>query len=384
MIAGAPSQQRELVLAVRDFVERSVIPTVAALERKDSYPEAIVEDMKALGLFGLTIGERYGGLAVDLQTYAGVVEEIARGWMSVAGILNTHLIAAYMIEQFGSQAQRDRYLPRMARGEVRAALAMTEPDAGSDVQAIRTTARRAGSDYLVNGTKMFVTNGARATLVALVAKTDSQAEPAHRGISCLLAEKGPGLEVTRQVDKLGYKGVDTAELVFRDYRCGARQVLGEVEGRGFAQVMSGLELGRINVAARAVGVARAAFEAAIRYAQVRRAFGVPIARHQAVQIQLADMATRIEAARWLTLAAARAKEAPGRCDVEAGMAKLFATEVCHQVTMDAMRIHGGYGYTTELPLERYYRDAPLMMIGEGTNEIQRLIIARGLLERYPV
>lgn len=276
-IVEASGPQRELVSAVRDFVERAVIPTAAALERRDAYPEAIVEQMAVLGLFGLTIGERYGGLGVELQTYARVIEEIARGWMSVAGVLNTHLIAAYLIETFGSQAQRDRYLPRMARGEVRAALAMTEPDAGSDVQAIRTAARRAGNDYIVNGTKMFVTNGARATLVALLAKTDSQVEPAHRGISCLLAEKGPGLEVTRQVDKLGYKGIDTAELVFRDYRCGAGQVLGEVEGRGFAHVMSGLELGRINVAARAVGVARAAFEAAIRYAQLRQAFGVPIA-----------------------------------------------------------------------------------------------------------
>ncbi len=381
-IAPLTAEQREVIAIVRAFVERAVVPAAAELERQDAYPEGIVEQMRSMGWFGLTIPPHYGGLGLDLQTYALVIEELARGWMSVAGILNTHLIAAYMIQHFGSEAQRERYLTRMARGEVRAALAMTEPDAGSDVQAVRTRAVPQGPGYLVDGTKMFVTNGARANLVALVCKTDPDAQPAHRGISCLLAEKGPGIAVGPPTSKLGYRGVDTVELVFHQYRCAREQVLGEVEGKGFAQVMSGIELGRINVAARATGVARAAFEAAIRYAQQRHAFGVPIGHHQAIQILLADMATRIEAARLLTLAAARRKQEGDRCDVEAGMAKLFATEACQQVTMDAMRIHGGYGYTADYPVERYYRDAPLLIIGEGTNEIQRLIIARGLLERY--
>ncbi|HUY96742.1 MAG TPA: acyl-CoA dehydrogenase family protein [Verrucomicrobiae bacterium] len=381
MIPAATEEQAAIVATVRDFVERDVIPVAHELEHRDEFPEAIVVGMRQLGLFGLTIAEQHGGAGLDLVTYARVVEELARGWMSLAGILNTHVITAYLIGEFGSEEQRRRFLPRMATGELRAGFSMSEAQGGSDVQAIRTRARREGDAYLVTGTKMWATNGARAQLVATLVRTSTDREPPHRQLSCLLCEKGEGFFAGRTIAKLGYKGVETTELIFEDSRQPAANLLGGEEGRGFSQMMAGIEVGRINVAARGVGVARAAFEHAIRYARERHAFGRPIAEHQAIQFKLADMATRIEAARLLTLAAAARKQTGQRSDVEAGMAKLFASEACQEVVLDAMRIFGGYGYSTEYPIERLYRDAPLLIVGEGTNEIQRLIIARGLLAR---
>jgi len=314
-----------------------------------------------------------------------IVEELCRGWMSLSGILNTHLLLAYILRVFGTEEQRRRFLPPMATGDKRGALALTEPHAGSDAQRIRATAVRRGDTYYVNGSKMFVTNGRHGTMFALAAKTDPHADPPGRGISLFVAEKGPkGCSVGRDIDKLGYKGVDTVEVLFEDFPVPATNLVGGAEGEGFKHVMSGLEVGRINIAARAVGVARAAFECAIRYAQQRETFGKPICQHQAIQLKLADMATRIEAARLLTHSAARKKDRGERCDLEAGMAKLFASETGHEVALEAMRILGGYGYTKEFPVERYYRDAPLMIIGEGTNEIQRLVIARSLLSRYKI
>ncbi len=379
MAAAVTDEQAAIVATVRDFVEREVIPTASELEREDVFPDAIVAGMRALGLFGLTIPEAYGGAGLDLVTYALVVEELARGWMSVAGILNTHVITAHLITAFGTAAQRQRFLPRLASAELRAGFSMSEPGGGSDVQAIRTRAERRGDAYVVNGTKMWATNGARAGLVATLVRTATDIEPSHRQLSCLLCEKGPGFEAGRSIGKLGYKGVETTELLFRDNRQPAHNLLGGEEGQGFRQMMSGIEVGRINVAARAVGVARAAFEHALRYARERRTFGRPIAEHQAIQFKLADMATKIEAARLLTHRAAARKQEGRRSDVAAGMAKLFASEACQEVVLEAMRIFGGYGYSTEYPIERLYRDAPLLIVGEGTNEIQRLIIARGLL-----
>jgi alkylation response protein AidB-like acyl-CoA dehydrogenase len=385
-MAGIDESDRQLLVdAVRRFVDREVIPTARELEHADRFPDALVARMRELGLFAATIPERYGGLGLDFATYALLVEELCRGWMSLGGILNTHVIVAYLLAAFGSEEQRARLLPRLAEGELRAGLAISEAEAGSDVQAIATTARRAGDEYVVDGAKLWVTNGRRAGLVAVLVRTDPAARPPHRGMSVLLVEREtPGLGASRTFDKLGYKGVETAELVFAGARVPAANLLGGREGDGFKQAMSGLEVGRINVAARAVGLARAAFEDAIRYAQRRRTFGRPIAEHQAIQLKLADMATRIEAARLLTRQAAERKDAGGRCDLEAGMAKLFATEMCQEVTLEALRIHGGFGYTTELDVERYYRDAPFMLVAEGTSEIQRLVIARELLRRYAV
>jgi alkylation response protein AidB-like acyl-CoA dehydrogenase len=376
--------QSELVATIRRFVEREVVPVASRLEHANEYPHALVERMKELGLFGATIPTEFGGLGLDFTTYAMIIEELCVGWMSLSGILNTHLLLAYMIRTQGTDDQKQRYLAKMARAEFRGALCLTEAHAGSDVQRIRTTATRRGDSYVVNGSKMFVTNGRQGNLYALVCKTNPQADPPHRGMSLLIAEKGPGVTISRDIDKIGYKGVDTVEIAFEDFHVPAANLLGGVEGHGMQHVLNGLEVGRINIASRAVGVARAAFEHAIRYAQQRTTFGKPICEHQAIQLKLADMATRIEAARLLVRQAAYKKDTGQRCDLEAGMAKLFASETCGWVTLEAMRVLGGYGYTKEFPVERFYRDAPLMIIGEGTNEIQRTIIARQLVKRYPV
>jgi butyryl-CoA dehydrogenase len=384
------TEQQEIVATVRDFVERDVVPVASELERADEYPAALVETMKELGLFGLTIPEEHGGLGLDVTTYALVQVELSRGWMSLSGVLNTHLIAAWMIERFGTEEQRAGYLVRLATGELRAAYALTEPHAGSDVQAIRTRAVREGDEYALTGQKMWTTNGFHAGLVMLLAKTDPDAEPRHRGMTAFLVEKEPavaeqpGLTIPPKLGKLGYRGVESVELVFDGFRTPASSVLGGEEGvgLGFKQFMAGIELGRVNIAARAVGLATAAFEAAIRYAQQREAFGKPIAEHQAIQLKLAGMATKIEASRRLMLHAAERKDSGERADLESAMAKLFATEAAEEVAFEAMRIHGGYGYSTEFVVERIYRDAPLLILGEGSNEILQLLIARRLLERH--
>jgi len=373
-----PEVRRELVDAVRRFVTREVLPVASEMEHADEYPAAIVEQMKQMGLFGVTIPEAYGGLGLDLLTYIGVVEELAYGWMSLSGIVNTHTIAAYLLIEHGTDAQKQRWLPRLATGELRGCLSLSEADAGSDTRNIACRAARDGDEYVVNGTKFWVTNGERAGLVALAVRTDE-------GISCLMVEKEPGprtggLTVSKNIPKLGYKGIETVEMSYVDHRVPADALLGD-PGRGLSYILAALEVGRINIAARSVGVARAAFDAALTYAQQRETFGRPIAQHQAIQTKLADMATKLEAARLLTRSAAERKQAGERADVEAGMAKLFASETAFELATESLRIHGGVGYTTELPVERYYRDAPLMIIGEGTNEIQRLVIARGLLAR---
>jgi alkylation response protein AidB-like acyl-CoA dehydrogenase len=370
--------RREIIETVRRFVAREVIPVASEFEHEDRYPEDIVEQMRALGLFGVTIPEAYGGLGLDLLTYVGVIEELAYGWMSLTGIVNTHTMAATLIVTHGNEDQKQRWLPSLATGERRGALSLSEPDAGSDTRNISCRAERDGDEYVLNGAKAWVTNGERAALVALAARADE-------GISAFIVEKEPGpqfegISVSRNVGKLGYRGVETVDMAYVDHRIPAANLIGEV-GRGLPQILGVLELGRINIASRAVGVARAAFDAAFTYAQQRVTFGKPIAEHQAIQIKLAEMATSLEAARLLTRNAAERKMAGERCDVEAGMAKLFASETALSLATEAMRIHGGIGYTTDLPVERYYRDAPLMVIGEGTNEIQKLVIARGLLAR---
>jgi alkylation response protein AidB-like acyl-CoA dehydrogenase len=376
-------EQRRILATVRAFVEKEVRPVVADWEHADRYPHELVEQMKTLGLFGATIPERYGGLGLDYGTYALIVEELSRGWMSLAGVLNSHLVMAYCVDTFGTEVQKARFLPAFAAGSRRGGICLTEPQGGSDLQAIRTRAVRQGEQYLLTGTKMFVTNGRHGDTFLVLAKTDAEVGPPHRGMSLFLVEKGhPGFQVGRNLSKLGYKGVETVELIFDAVPVPAANLVGGQEGAGFRQIMAGLEVGRINVAARAVGLARAAFEDAIRYAQLRQSFGRPIAEHQAIQLKLADMATHLEAARLLTLEAARLKTAGERADLAAGMAKLFASETAQEAALEAMRIHGGYGYTTEFSVERYYRDAPLLIIGEGTNEIQRLVIARQLLKRY--
>jgi alkylation response protein AidB-like acyl-CoA dehydrogenase len=377
---------KQLIIAeVRRFVDREVIPVARELEHDDSYPFALIEKLKQLGIFSATIPEAYGGLGFDFATYVQVVEEISRGWMSLAGIVNTHVLVAYMIAAHGTEEQRQRFLPMMAEGDRRGGLCISEANAGSDVQAISMTATWHGEDYVIDGSKLWVTNGVHASVFAVLARTDPGAQPPYRGMSVFLVEKGmPGLTVSRTFEKLGYKGVDTAELVFDTVHVPLASLLGGREGEGFKHAMSGLEVGRINVAARAVGLAQAAFNDAIRYAQLRTTFGKPIAQHQAIQLKLADMATKIEAARLLLQKAARKKDRGERCDLEAGMAKLFASEMCQEVTLEALRIHGGFGYTKEFNVERYYRDAPFMLVGEGTSEIQRLVIARHLLEQYKV
>ena len=374
----------EIIDAVRRFVDRDVIPVATELEHNDEYPHALVARMKELGLFGATIPQAHGGLGLSFVTYARIMAELARGWMSLAGVINSHLIMAYVIANHGTDDQRGRFLPAMATGEKRGGLALTEPHAGSDVQSIRTTANRHGDNYVLAGSKMFITNARHGTMLAVAAKTNLKAEPAYAGISLFAVEKNDrGPTVSRQLKKLGYKGIDTCEVLLEDLEVPATNLIGGREGVGFKQVMSALEVGRINVAARAVGVGQAAFDSAIRYAQQRTAFGKPIAEHQAVQLMLADMGTRLQAAKLMVENAAQKKDAGERCDVEAGMAKLFASEACTKITLDALRVLGGYGYMAEFPVERFYRDAPLMMIGEGTNEIQALVIARGLLARNP-
>jgi alkylation response protein AidB-like acyl-CoA dehydrogenase len=368
----------EIIETVRRFVANEVTPVASDMEHEDRYPAEIVDQMGELGLFGVTIPEAYGGLGLDLLTYIGVIEELAYGWMSLTGVINTHTMAAILIMTHGSDAQKERWLPVLASGQRRGALSLSEPDAGSDTRNISCRATRDGDEYVINGTKTWVTNGQRAGLVALAARTEE-------GISAFMVEKEPGpsfegISVSKNIGKLGYKGIETVEMAYSDHRIPAANLIGEA-GRGLPQILGVLEVGRINIAARAVGVARAAFDAALDYAQERQTFGKPIAQHQAIQLKLADMATRLEAARLLTRNAAELKAAGQRCDVEAGMAKLFASETALELATESMRIHGGVGYTTELPIERYYRDAPLMVIGEGTNEIQRLVIARGLLAR---
>jgi alkylation response protein AidB-like acyl-CoA dehydrogenase len=377
-------EQEQILETVRRFVDREVMPTASSFEHSDTYPTPLVERMKELGLFGATIPVEYGGMGLDVTTYALIVEELARGWMSLSGVLNTHMMLAFVLRNFGTDAQKERYLPAMARGEHRAALCLTEPHAGSDVQRIRSTAVRKGDHYVVNGSKMFITNAETATIFNTAVKTDPTADPPYKGISLLIVEKGPGVTVTRKLEKLGYKGIETCEVVFEDCAVPTENLVGAREGEGFKQVLAGLEVGRVNIAARAVGVARAALAAAIRYSQQRQTFGKPICDHQAIQLKLADMATKVEAAALLTYSAADKKDRGERCDLEAGMAKLFASETCQEVTLEAMRIFGGYGYISEFPVERYYRDAPLMLIGEGTNEIQRTIIARQLIERNKI
>jgi alkylation response protein AidB-like acyl-CoA dehydrogenase len=370
--------------AIDAFLERDVKPHVHRLEHDDIYPEAIVARMRELGLFGATIAPEYGGLGLPCASYADIVERIARVWMSLTGIFNSHLIMSAIVQRNGTEAQKRAFLPRFASGELRGGLALTEPDCGTDLQAIRVTARRGGDGYVVNGTKTWISNGIQGSCFALLVKTDPAAAPRHRGMSMLLAEKGPGFTVSRKLEKLGYRGIDSAELVFQDYRVPADRLIGGVEGRGLQHALSGLELGRINVAARGVGIAQAALDESLRYAQIRKTFGVPIAQHQAIQIKLADMATRTEASRLLVHRAAELYDRGDRCDMEAGMAKLFATETALENATEAMRVHGGYGYSTEFPVERLYRDAPLLVIGEGTNELQRIIIARQLVARNPV
>ena len=376
-----PALAEELVATVRRWVAKEVIPNASEFEHADEFPEAMVQQMREFGLFGATIPEEHGGLDLDVLTYARLVEELAYGWMSLSGVLNTHTIVANLVKRFGTAEQRTKWLPTMATGEVRGAFSLSEPDAGSDAQALRCKATPDGDEYIVNGTKMWVTTGERAEVVALVAKTPE-------GITCFIIGKEPGprfegISTSRRIDKLGYKGLETVERASDGHRIGADTILGgpDTLGKGMHQVLSSLELGRINIAARANGVSRAAFDAALAYAQQRETFGVPIAKHQAIQFKLADMATKLQAAKLLVKNAAEKFEAGERADVEAGMAKLFCSETALEIATECMRIHGGMGYTAELPVERYYRDAPLMIIGEGTNEIQRVVIARGLLRR---
>jgi alkylation response protein AidB-like acyl-CoA dehydrogenase len=377
-------EEREIVLTVRDFVDRQVRPVVQELEHANAYPEQLIEQMKELGIFGLGVPEPWGDVQVSTPCYVLVTEELARGWMSLAGAMGGHTVVAKLLVDYGSQEQKDRYLPSMATGRLRATMALTEPGGGSDLQAMRTTARRDGDEWVVNGSKTWITNARRAGLVALLCKTDPGAEPAHRGISILLVEPGPGFTVSRDLPKLGYKGVESCELSFDGYRTSAASLLGDTEGRGFAQMMRGLEIGRLQVASRAVGVGRAALEDSLRYAQERESFGQPIWKHQSIGNYLADMATSLEASRQLVLHAARRYDSGQRADMEAGMAKLFASETAMRIALDAMRIHGGYGYSTEFDVERYFRDAPLMIVGEGTNEIQRSVISRQLVQRGSV
>jgi len=378
---GLTDEEAAIVALVREFTDREVRPVVRDLEHANAYPEKLIEQMKELGIFGLAIPEPWGETHVSAQCYAAVTEELARGWMSLAGAMGGHTVVAKLLVTFGTREQQDTWLPKMATGEVRATMALTEPGGGSDLQAMRTVARRTDAGYVVDGSKTWITNARRSQLVALLCKTDPAARPAHKGMSILLVEHGPGFTVSRDLPKLGYKGVESCELVFNDCRVPSSALLGGTEGEGFAQMMRGLEIGRIQVACRAVGVGRAALEDALRYAQDREAFGKPIWRHESVGNYLADMATKLEAARQLVLYAARCYDSGGRCDMEAGMAKLFASETAMEIALNAVRIHGGYGYSTEFDAERYFRDAPLMIVGEGTNEIQRNVIARQLISR---
>jgi alkylation response protein AidB-like acyl-CoA dehydrogenase len=391
-------EQRAIVEMVRLFTDEQILPQAGHYDHEDEFPTPIVEQMKELGLFGVTIPEQYGGMGLDLTTYAMIVEELSRGWISISGIINTHFIGSYLLLKFGSEEQKDRLLPLMATGEIRAAFSLSEPELGSDVQAIKTSASKLEDGmWEINGQKMWVTNGLRSALVFVLVRTDPNAEPRHRGLTCFIAEKEAGaavnsgsyagLNVPPQIRKLGYKGVESTELIFDGYRCPADSILGGEQaglGAGFAQMMDALEVGRVNVAARGVGIAQRALELALRYSQQRVAFGKPIAQHQAIQFKLADMVTQVEAARLLMLRAARLKDAGQRSDMEAGMAKLFASETGRFCVEESFRIHGGYGYSKEYEIERLYRDAPLLLIGEGTSEIQRMLIGRKVLERNPL
>jgi alkylation response protein AidB-like acyl-CoA dehydrogenase len=372
--------EAEILAAIDRWLEREVAPQVMKLEHEDTWPAAMVESMAKLGLFGATIGAQYGGLGLSAELYARIVARISETWMSLTGIFNSHLMMALLVEKFGSAELKKRYLPRFASGEIRGGLALTEPNAGTDLQAIRLRARREGDHYILNGTKTWISNGIHGSCFAVLAKTDPDAEPRYKGMAMFLCEKGPGFSASRKLEKLGYKGIDSAELVFQDYRLPAANLIGE-EGRGFHQAVGGLQLGRINVAARGVGVAKAALDEALKYSQQRETFGKPICEHQAIQLKLGEMATRVEAGRLLLENAARIYDRGERCDLEAGMAKYFATEAAFENAHEAMRIHGGYGYSKEFAVERLYRDAPLLCIGEGTNEMQRIIIARQLIQR---
>ena len=390
-------EQKAITEMVRQFADEQILPNAEKYDHEDSFPEPIVEQMKELGLFGTTIPEEYGGMGLDLTTYAMIVEELSRGWISISGIINTHFIGSYLLMKFGSEEQKQKYLPRMATGEIRAAFSLSEPELGSDVQAIKTAAKKDGDHYVINGQKMWVTNGLRAALVFTLVKTDPEADPRHRGMTCFIAEKEPGVgentgdyagfTVPPQLKKMGYKGVESTELVFDGYRCPAENILGGEEAglnKGFAQMMDALEVGRVNVAARGVGIAQRALELGLRYSQERKTFGRPIAQHQAIQFKLADMATQVDAARLLTIRAARLKDAGERSDLEAGMAKLFASEAGRFCVEESFRIHGGYGYSKEYEIERLYRDAPLLLIGEGTSEIQKMVIGKKLLGRHKI
>ncbi|MFP6806674.1 MAG: acyl-CoA dehydrogenase family protein [Pseudomonadales bacterium] len=379
------SDDESLILdAITSWLDREVKDKVLALDHKDEYPYEMVEQMKSLGLFGATISQEYGGLGLPSSTYAKIVATVSEVWMSLTGIFNSHLIMAAAVERFGTEDQKQHFLPRFSTGELRGGLALTEPSCGTDLQAIRTRAVRDGDSYIINGSKTWISNGIEGDCVALLVKTDIDIQPRHKGMSLFLAEKGPGYTTGRKLEKLGYKGIDSAELFFDDYRIPADMLIGGEEGHGFKHTLGGLELGRINIAARGVGVANAALKAATSYAQIRETMGKPIGQHQAIQTKLGDMATRCQAARLLVEDAARTYDRGERCDMEAGMAKLFASEAALENATECMRIHGAYGYSKELHVERYYRDAPLMCIGEGTNEMQRIIIAKQLMERNPV
>jgi alkylation response protein AidB-like acyl-CoA dehydrogenase len=383
--AGATIDE-DILAQARRFAEMEVRPVAHDLEARNEYPVALVARMREMGLFGAIVPEEYGGAGLNVSTYAAVIEEIARVWMSITGVLNSHLIMCYDILTGGTERQKRAWLPALSNGEKHGGIMLSEPEAGSDLQAIRTTARRDGDSYLIRGTKMWVTNGRTGNTFLVLTKTDPEAQPRHRGISLFIVEKGygPGFTVSRDIDKLGYRALDTCEVVFDDYRVPAENLLGEQEGLGFKQIMSGLELGRINIAARGVGIAQAALDEAVKYSQQRETFGKPIWQHQAIALKLADMVTSVNAARLLTYAAAERKDLGKRCDMEAGMAKLFATETAMTCSLESMRIHGGYGYTKEFDVERFFRDVPLLIIGEGTNEIQKTIIARQLIERNTI
>jgi len=387
--------QRDITEMVRNFVDKEILPNAEHYDHEDSFPGPIVEQMKELGLFGVTIPEEYGGMGLDLTTYAMIVEELSRGWISISGVVNTHFIGSYLLMKFGTDEQKQYFLPRMATGEMRAAFSLSEPEVGSDVQGIKAVATKEGEDWVLNGQKMWVTNGLLSSVVFVLMKNDPKADPPYKGMTCFITEKVPGesentgkfagLVIPPKIKKMGYKGVESTELVYDGYRCPPDRILGGEEaglGQGFRQMMDALEVGRVNVAARGVGIAQRALELALRYSQERKAFGKPIGQHQAIQFKLADMATKVEAARLLTFKAARMKDAGQRSDVEAGMAKLFASETGKEVVEEAFRIHGGYGYSKEYEIERLYRDAPLLLIGEGTSEIQRMVIGRKLLERH--
>jgi alkylation response protein AidB-like acyl-CoA dehydrogenase len=392
-------EQKAITEMVRRFVDEQILPNAEHYDHEDLFPEPIVEQMKELGLFGVTIPEEHGGMGLDLTTYAMIVEELSRGWISISGVVNTHFIGSYLLMKFGTDEQKEHFLPKMATGEIRAAFSLSEPEVGSDVQGIKAVANRDSDsgDWILNGQKMWVTNGLLSSVVFVLMKDDPKADPPYKGMTCFVTEKEPGasentgkfagLTIPPKIKKMGYKGVESTELVYDGYRCSPDRILGGEEaglGQGFRQMMDALEVGRVNVAARGVGIAQRALELALRYSQQRKTFGRPIAQHQAIQFKLADMATKVEAARLLTMKAARMKDAGQRSDVEAGMAKLFASEAGKEVVEDAFRIHGGYGYSKEYEIERLYRDAPLLLIGEGTSEIQRMVIGKKLLERHKI